>query len=188
MARPRSDDKHSAILAAATRVFAAEGLGAATAAIAKEAGVSNGSLFTYFETKSALLNQLYLQLKAEMGAAAMAGMPEDEHIRGRALRMWTQWLKWAIENPAKRQTLERLMVSEELTPESHQKGSQTMAGIREILEQCRANGPMRDAPMGFVSGLMSALANATIQYMVAEPARAEEHLATGFEAFWRVVH
>jgi AcrR family transcriptional regulator len=29
--------------------------------IAKEAGVANGSLFTYFETKADLFNQLYLQ-------------------------------------------------------------------------------------------------------------------------------
>ena len=56
MARPRSDEKRGAIMAAATRVIAAEGLGAATAAIAQEAGVSNGSLFTYFETKTELFN------------------------------------------------------------------------------------------------------------------------------------
>ncbi len=55
MARPKSDDKRSAIVSAAIRVIAGQGLGAATATIAKEAGVSNGSLFTYFETKADLL-------------------------------------------------------------------------------------------------------------------------------------
>jgi AcrR family transcriptional regulator len=39
-------------MSAAIRVIASEGLGAPTATIAKEAGVSNGSLFTYFETKA----------------------------------------------------------------------------------------------------------------------------------------
>ena len=58
---------------AAARVIAVQGLGAATATIAREAGVSNGSLFTYFDTKADLLNQLYLELKTEMGAAADAG-------------------------------------------------------------------------------------------------------------------
>ena len=62
-------------MAAATRVIAAEGLGAATAAIAQEAGVSNGSLFTYFETKADLLNHLYLELKTEMAAAALEVSP-----------------------------------------------------------------------------------------------------------------
>ena len=81
MARPRSDDKRSAILAAAIRVIAAQGLSAPTAAIAAEAGVSNGSLFTYFPTKGDLLNQLYIEIKTEMGAAALDGLPTDGDAR-----------------------------------------------------------------------------------------------------------
>ena len=49
MPRAKSDDKRSAILSAAIRLIATEGLGVATATIAKEARISNGSLFTYFE-------------------------------------------------------------------------------------------------------------------------------------------
>jgi AcrR family transcriptional regulator len=52
MARPKSEDKRNAIMAAAIRVIAAQGLAAPTATIAKEAGVANGSLFNYFETKA----------------------------------------------------------------------------------------------------------------------------------------
>ena len=47
-----------------------QGLSAPTAGIAKEAGVANGSLFTYFETKTDLFNQLYLELKIEMASTA----------------------------------------------------------------------------------------------------------------------
>ena len=70
MSRPRSDAKRTAILDAATRVIGAQGLAAPTSAIAREAGVSSGSLFVYFETKTALLNELYVTLKKEMGEAA----------------------------------------------------------------------------------------------------------------------
>jgi AcrR family transcriptional regulator len=58
MARQKSDEKHSAILQAAIRVIDRQGLGAATAKIAAEAGVSKGSLFTYFPTKADLLSHL----------------------------------------------------------------------------------------------------------------------------------
>ena len=68
-------------MSAAIRVIASQGLGAPTATIAKEAGVSNGSLFTYFETKADLLNHLYVELKAEMAAAAMDGLPTEGDIR-----------------------------------------------------------------------------------------------------------
>jgi AcrR family transcriptional regulator len=43
--------------------------------IAKEAGVANGSLFTYFEAKADLFNQLYLELKAEMASATLKNHP-----------------------------------------------------------------------------------------------------------------
>ena len=52
MARPRSEDKQNAIMEAASRVIGTHGLSAPTAMIAKEARVSNGSLFAYFETEA----------------------------------------------------------------------------------------------------------------------------------------
>src|SRR5271168_373475 len=129
MARPRSDDRRSAIISAAIRVIAAQGLSAPTATIAKEAGVSNGSLFTYFETKADLLNQLYVELKAEMGAAALDGLPTGSDIRKQALHMWSHWLGWATSYPEKRRTLAHLGVSNDITAESRQTAHQTMAGV-----------------------------------------------------------
>src|ERR1700743_1975446 len=105
MPRPRSDDKRAAIMSAATRVVAAQGLGAPTATIAREAGVSNGSLFTYFDTKADLFNQLYLELKTEMGAAAVSGLPAGGNAREQLLSMCAGWLRWAIAHPENRRTL-----------------------------------------------------------------------------------
>ena len=87
MARPRSDDKRSAILSAAIHIIAVQGLAAATATIAKEAGVSNGSLFTYFETKASLLNHLYVILKTEMARTALDQLPTENNIRQQTLYM-----------------------------------------------------------------------------------------------------
>ncbi|HYS81455.1 MAG TPA: helix-turn-helix domain-containing protein, partial [Anaeromyxobacteraceae bacterium] len=63
MARPKSEDKRNALLAAATQVIAELGVSAPTARIAQVAGVAEGTLFTYFRTKDELLNELYLALK-----------------------------------------------------------------------------------------------------------------------------
>jgi len=96
MPRPRSDEKRIAILEAATRVIVAHGLSAPTAGIAKEAGVPNGSLFTYFETKTELFNQLYLALKAEMAATALKGLPAGAQVREQFFRVWQNWTNWAV--------------------------------------------------------------------------------------------
>jgi AcrR family transcriptional regulator len=111
---------------AAIRVIASQGLSAPTATIAEEAGVSNGSLFTYFETKADLMNQLYIELKAEMAAAALDGLPTKSGVRKQALHMWSHWLRWGASYPEKRRTLAHLGVSDDITPESRQIGHQTM--------------------------------------------------------------
>ena len=66
MARPLSEEKRQALLDAAAEFVASLGTGASTAKIAKAAGVSEGTLFTYFPTKDDLLNQLFLEIEADL--------------------------------------------------------------------------------------------------------------------------
>src|ERR1700734_102465 len=110
MARPRSDDRRSAIMSAAARVIAAQGLGAPTAVIAQEAGVANGSLFTYFETKAELFNQLYLELKAEMAFASLKGLPATADLQKQMFSVWSRSMAWAVAHPEKRRALAQLSV------------------------------------------------------------------------------
>lgn len=187
MARPKSDERRIAILDAATRVFAADGLGAPTAAIAKEAGISNGSLFTYFVTKADLLNALYLELKSEMASVSMEGLPEAGSSRAQLHHMWTNWVKWATGSPEKRRTLALLEVSGEIGPDTRRQAQRDMAAIAELLKQCRADGAMRDAPLGFVVALLNAVAEATIAYVLQSPEKARAHREAGFEALWRIL-
>lgn len=187
MSRPRSEDRRNAILSAATRAIASQGLGAATATIAKEAGVSNGSLFLYFDTKTTLLNELYVGLKTEMGAAAIAGLTSESEPREQIYHMWGRWLHWATTNPEKRRALAQLEVSDEITTEAHRTVADAQKGIAELLERIRADGPMRDAPLGFVLTLTSAIADVTMDAMIREPAKAEAHSRVAFDAMWRVL-
>ena len=61
------------------------------------------------------------------------------------------------------------------------------AEIAEMVERARADGPLRDAPMEFVSALMNSLAEATMDFMVSDPAHAEEHSRAGFGALCRIL-
>ena len=187
MARPRSDDKRNAIVAAATRVIVAQGLSAPTAVIAQEAGVANGSLFTYFETKAHLFNELYLELKAGMAAAALEGLPARAELRDQLFHAWSSWMGWAVANPEKRRALAQLSVSDEITDATRAAAHETMAGIGELLERSRAKGPMRKAPMGFVVAILNSLAEATMDFMIQDPANADKHCQVGFDALWRVL-
>ena len=187
MARPKSDDKRNAIMAAATRVIVTHGLSAPTAMIAQEAGVSNGSLFTYFETKTDLFNQLYLELKTGMAFAAVEGLPPAAELRKQVFHIWSNWMGWAVSNPEKRRALAQLGVSDEITPATRAAAHKAMAGIGELLERSRANGPLRKAPKGFVAAIMNSLAEATMDFMIHDPTNAKKHCKAGFDALWRVI-
>ncbi|GLY89549.1 TetR/AcrR family transcriptional regulator [Actinoallomurus iriomotensis] len=187
MARPKSEDKRDALMAAATRVIAAQGLSAPTAVIAREAGVSNGSLFTYFETKADLFSRLYLELKTGMAAAALEGLPAEAPLREQFSHMWSNWMRWATSNPGKRRALALLGVSDDIAQESRAASHQAMAAIAGMLERARSDGPMRDTSMEFVAALMNALAEATMDFMVNDPAHADEHCRAGFDALCRTL-
>ena len=101
MPRPRSDEKRTAILDAATHIIALQGLSAPTAGIAKEAGIANGSLFTHFETKAELFNQLYVELKSEMAATTLEGLSVHPELQERFLKVWENWTQWAAPPAAK---------------------------------------------------------------------------------------
>ena len=152
MPRSRSDEKRMALLKAATRIIVTQGLSAPTAKIAKEAGVPNGSLFTYFETKTDLWNQLYLELKGEMATTALNGLPASAEPRKRFFLVWQNWTTWAITFPEKRQALAQLSVSGEITGENRAARHKMMADLADLADLSRANGPTHKAPLGFVLG------------------------------------
>jgi AcrR family transcriptional regulator len=186
MPRPRSDEKRSAILQAATRVIVMQGLSAPTMVIAKEAGVANGSLFTYFATKTDLFNQLYLELKMEMATGAM-NVPADAEVREQFFQLWKRWMNWAVANPDKRRALAHLSVSDEITPETRAAGHKIMAAVADLLERARAHGPMEKVSKGFLVALMNSVAEATMDFMTQDPANAKKHSREGFDAFWRML-
>jgi AcrR family transcriptional regulator len=187
MARPKSEDKRNAILAAATQVIAEQGLGAPTARIAKVAGVAEGTLFTYFESKDVLLNELYLDIKAGMGEAMMGAYPKAGSIEARARYAWLQYVNWGVAFPDKRRTIAQLSVSDRLSEQTRAAGMRPFADINEMLEASIASGVLRDQPSAFVAAIMGSLAETTMEFIERDPAHAERYREAGLEAFWNAI-
>jgi AcrR family transcriptional regulator len=187
MPRPKDEDKRKAIMEAAVRVIAAQGLGAPTMKIAQEAGVANGSLFTYFDTKADLFNQLYLELKAGMASAALKGLPAEADLRKRMFHVWSNWMEWAVSNPEGRRALAQLGVCDEITAATRAAGHKAMTGIAQMMQEIRASGPMNNVPAPFVGAIMNALAEATMDFMIQDPINAKKHCRAGFDTLWRAV-
>ncbi len=186
MARPKSEDRRNAILDAATRLFAERGLTAApTSEISKQAGVAEGTLFTYFKTKDDLINALYREIKLELADAMMSDFPRKKNVRTRLRHVWDRYLCWGIANPKQRKVLAQLQVSEVLTEDSRNAGSAPFVEFQIMIRDAIEQRVFRnDVPAELISKSLTALVEATIDLTVSNPSKAKQYRDSGFQMFW----
>ena len=187
MARPLSDDKRTAILEAAAEVVAGLGVSAPTAKIAKAAGVAEGTVFTYFATKDELLNQLYLEIKADLRDAMMTGYPAGKSIAHRTRHVWDRYIGWGSSHPLKRKAVRQLAVSDRITEESRKVVGEAFGEFNALMRECADRGALKGLATAFASALLSAIAETTMEFIAREPTRAVQYTEAGFRAFWRAV-
>ena len=184
MARPRSNERRAAILAAATELIATQGLGAATAEIAKKAGVPHGSLFTYFSSKVELFNVLYLEVTKELTDTVVAGMPGGKDTRAQFRHLWVTWTRWGVANPSKRRAQRQLNVSKLVSEQNRNAAYAYADPVYQLIRRVSATGVLHNAPIRYVGALVSAWAETTMDYMIRTPAEADRPCKSGFDAVW----
>jgi AcrR family transcriptional regulator len=186
VARPKSEDKRNAILDAATRVFAERGLTAApTSEISKQAGIAEGTLFTYFKTKDDLINALYREIKLEVADAMMSGFPRKKSVRTRLQHVWDSYVNWGVQNPKQRKVLSQLLVSGVLSKESIEAGSAPFVEMQNMIRDAIDQHILRaDLPSELISKMLGASAEATMDLIALKPAMANKYRSGGFEIYW----
>lgn len=187
MARPLSDEKREAILGAAAQVIAAEGLGGSIAKIAKGAGVAEGTIFTYFDDKDALLNELYLAIKADLASVMTAGASSSKALRARCQHVWERYIEWGATHPSQRRAMNQLAVSDRISPATKALGAAAFREIAAMLDEVVKSGALRDRSIEFVSAVMESLAETTLSFIAREPKLIESYKRSGFAAFWGAV-
>ncbi|EPJ2978788.1 TetR/AcrR family transcriptional regulator [Klebsiella pneumoniae] len=176
MARPKSEDKKQALLEAATAAFAQSGIAASTSAIARSAGVAEGTLFRYFATKDELLNELYLAIKLRLVRTMIAGLdPDEKRPKENARNIWNSYIDWGVRNPMEHKAIRRQV--KESFPELNE---MCQLSVKEIF--------LSEAYRAFGDALFLSLAETTIEFASHDPQRAREIIALGFEAMWHALH
>ncbi|MBA6115705.1 TetR/AcrR family transcriptional regulator [Pseudomonas sp. NC26] len=185
MARPRSHDKRNAILAAASQAFAEQGLSATTARIARLAGVAEGTVFTYFENKDVLLNELYLELKAGLRQAMMAGYPNDSTPEQQVRHAWNGYVAWGIECPSAREALRQLGVSGRIDADHRAAGAEGFDELGALLrERSLVSGLSAEQAQAFYGALFVSMAEASMEFIKQAPEQADVYRDAGFKALW----
>jgi AcrR family transcriptional regulator len=184
MARVRSLEKRSAILQAAVHEIAEAGLGAPTAKIARRADVAAGTLFTYFASKEDLLNELYVELKGEVYTRVNADFPHNGSLERRTRHIWSSFLDWAIEFPEKRKVSVQLNVSDLIATETRARIAAQRGTVDKTLSELGTRGALRRLPAGFATATMSAMQEATMEFIAKQPKQREELIERAFQVFW----
>jgi TetR/AcrR family transcriptional regulator, repressor of fatR-cypB operon len=145
-------DKRDALLAAAIRLIARNGLhNTPTAAVAREAGVATGTLYLYFPSKETLLNALYLELLGEQRRASAAdARSDDEAAADPRELLWHSWhglARWHLDHPEATRVLQQLRGSGILTAETRAAEERARAEGLAHFHQSIARGVLRDLPL-----------------------------------------
>ena len=189
MARPKSEDKKQALLAAATAAFAQSGIAASTSAIARSAGVAEGTLFRYFATKDDLLNELYLSIKSGLVQVMVASLkPNESRPKENARNIWNSYIDWGMRKPMEHKAIRRMSLSERITDETRTRVKEMFPELNEICQLSVKPIFLSDAYRTFGDALFLSLAETTIEYASNDPQRAPELIALGFEAMWQALH
>ncbi len=179
--------KQEQITKATIKLFSSDALAVPTAKIAKEAGVSNGTLFNHFATKKELYNDLYLLIKEDMAPQVLRGLSPDLSTRDTLLGAWRGYANWANENPLRLQAYVLLKTSHILDQKTIDKTDELFQFFYDKMEQGVKDGILKDIPSHYLCELAVAHLNASLNYAKAQQMNEvgfEHHIKASFDLFW----
>lgn len=165
-------------------MFAERGIAdSPTSAISKAAGVSEGSLFTYFKSKEELMNELYLEFRREFGRQ-VADMPRSGNVRTRIRRIWDKYLEMGTADPDRLRVQTRLRASGKLYKENET----PIGAIHDLIQvasEAVGGSELRKVSPEYIVLVMRAQAEAAIEYIAAHPESRELCWEMGFRILWK---
>lgn len=159
------NEKRKHIIDTAIRLFLEEGTSVATAKIAKEAGISNGTLFNYFKTKQTLIDETYLDIKKERAERFDFSISSNQgSLRESLYAFWKDYFAWAQENPHKHQVVLLLRNSNVISQQAIEQSQDLFACSFKLMQSGVEHGIIRDVPQDYNCMHMSSSLSTAIRY------------------------
>jgi AcrR family transcriptional regulator len=141
---PVESGKREAILEAALELFAERGFhGTAVPLVAERAGVGAGTLYRYFESKEALVNELFRHWKGRFAAALLHNFPGDASPRQQFHEFWRRTGRFAAEHPQGFTFLELHHHAPYLDRESRAMQERILDSIKALITRAQAQQAMK---------------------------------------------
>ena len=187
MVRTLDPERRQKFLDTARKLFVANGVSnTSTAEIAKEAGTAAGTLFLYFPTKQALIDELILTVAREQSEQILQKLSPALSARDSFLAIWDTTLHWFVDHPEAyryvRQVRDSGLVSETVVQESNQFFGYYYQAIQKGL----AEGVIKPYPVELIGNTMyhQIVAVTDILIRLPDATEHEEFIQKGFDIFW----
>lgn len=156
MKRPSRDVVKERIRSGLVRVVAKQGIGGTSiGAVAKEAGVSAGTIYLHFEDKPDLLQKVYLQIKAEFHSIMVAAKCEADS-KTMIRRMWRDMFKFTTAHPLDFLFIEYAGAAQVLTEDQARHVAGFQVEIAAMLQRAIDDGTLARLPVATVTTLLVA--------------------------------
>jgi AcrR family transcriptional regulator len=104
------------------------------AALAKEAGIATGTIYTYFKNKEALINQLYLYLKEEKVRQMFKQYRTADNFYLSFQKLWTAYFKISMNEYHKMMFIEQYAYSSIITATTRKKADALLMPMIDLLQ------------------------------------------------------
>jgi len=184
----KTTNKRDAVMNAALELFVERGFyGTAVPEIADKAEVGAGTIYRYFPSKEALVNELYRQEKTRFGAAVVAGIPVG-NARELFHTLWRRMVDFAVENQKSFMFLELQHHAAYLDAESHALEHRMTSMFENVIKSAQARGELKAGTpalmMGLVMGAFVGVIRSCVEIDLA-PASADWKLAE--QCMWEAI-
>ncbi len=187
MVRKLSPEKREKILRTALALFVKNGVqNTTTAEIAKEAGIAAGTLFLYFSTKQALLDELVMKIGKEESDEVKKQLEPSLSARETFRTIWNGSTHWIMQNIDAFRYVQQVrdtgMVSASVVLES----AKFFSFYYEAIQKGYQEGSIKPFPIDLIGGFLyqDLVAILTYLQMQTDPSQQEEAIRQGFEIFW----
>lgn len=187
--RVKDERKRVAVFNAAAEQITEKGLAATSvSSVAAAAGISPATIYTYFESKEDMINQLYFWVKEQSAFALLAGIEDCSSLRSSLERLWHNLFGFALAEPVKFKFGEQIAYSPAV-------GSQTKAAARGfyeplfgLLSRGVEQGLLRPLRMEVLAAqVLAPIVQLVRQHLYGELELTDEIINEAFELSWSAI-
>lgn len=186
MPRVKDENKIQAIYEATLALVLKSGYAELNmAAVAKEAGIATGTIYTYFKNKEALINQLYLHLKEEKVRLMFKNYNEIDNFYVTFQKLWMAYFKISMKEYHKMMFIEQYAYSSVITASTKKKADSLLEPMSVLLLKAQQEHLIKNIePAIILSAITGAVLEIVRYYQSIGSKPSKANIEQCFEMAW----